>query len=31
MWLFLLSPARGVLANVDWIQDLMPAVKDPVC
>jgi ABC-type sugar transport system permease subunit len=29
MWLFLLNPARGVLANVDWIQDLMPAVKDP--
>ena len=29
MWLFLLQPSRGVLANVGWIQDLMPVVKNP--
>jgi ABC-type sugar transport system permease subunit len=29
MWLFLLQPSRGILANTGWIQDLMPVVKDP--
>ena len=29
MWLFLLQPARGVLANTGWIQDLMPVIKVP--
>jgi ABC-type sugar transport system permease subunit len=29
MWLFLLQPSRGVLANVGWINDLMPVVKSP--
>ena len=29
MWLFLLNPARGVLANTSWIQELMPVIKDP--
>jgi ABC-type sugar transport system permease subunit len=29
MWLFLLQPSRGVLANIDWIQRLMPVIKSP--
>ena len=29
MWLFLLQPSVGVLANVGWIGDLFPTVKDP--
>ena len=29
MWLFLLQPSVGVLANVDWFNSLFPAVKDP--
>ena len=29
MWLFLLQPDVGVLANVDWIADLFPVVKSP--
>ena len=29
MWLFLLQPEIGVLANVDWIADLFPVVKAP--
>jgi sn-glycerol 3-phosphate transport system permease protein len=28
MWLFLLQPNIGVLANVGWIADLFPVVKD---
>jgi sn-glycerol 3-phosphate transport system permease protein len=29
MWLFLLQPSRGALANVGWIQDIFPVVKRP--
>jgi ABC-type sugar transport system permease subunit len=29
MWLFLLQPDVGVLANVGWINELFPSVKDP--
>ena len=29
MWLFLLQPDIGVLANVEWIADLFPVVKAP--
>ena len=29
MWLFLLQPSVGVLANVGWIGDLFPVVKNP--
>jgi ABC-type sugar transport system permease subunit len=29
MWLFLLQPSRGVLANIGWINHLMPVVKNP--
>jgi sn-glycerol 3-phosphate transport system permease protein len=29
MWLFLLQPSRGVLANIGWIQSLFPVVKNP--
>ena len=27
MWLFLLQPDVGVLANVEWFADLFPVVK----
>lgn len=29
MWLFLLQPSVGVLANVGWLGDLFPVVKNP--
>jgi len=29
MWLFLLQPSVGVLANVSWFSELFPTVKDP--
>lgn len=29
MWLFLLQPDIGVLANIGWFADLFPVVKDP--
>jgi ABC-type sugar transport system permease subunit len=29
MWLFLLQPSVGVLANVGWFNSLFPSVKDP--
>jgi len=29
MWLFLLQPSRGALANVDWVRDWFPVVKAP--
>jgi ABC-type sugar transport system permease subunit len=29
MWLFLLQPDVGVLANVGWIENLFPVVKSP--
>jgi sn-glycerol 3-phosphate transport system permease protein len=29
MWLFLLQPDVGVLANIAWINELFPSVKDP--
>jgi len=29
MWLFLLQPSVGVLANVSWFNSLFPSVKDP--
>jgi sn-glycerol 3-phosphate transport system permease protein len=29
MWLFLLQPSIGVLANVSWFNALVPSVKDP--
>lgn len=29
MWLFLLQPDVGVLANVGWFEDLFPVVKSP--
>jgi sn-glycerol 3-phosphate transport system permease protein len=29
MWLFLLQPSVGALANIGWFNDLFPSVKDP--
>ena len=29
MWLFLLQPDIGVLANIGWVTDLFPVVKEP--
>jgi sn-glycerol 3-phosphate transport system permease protein len=29
MWLFLLQPDVGVLANIGWVEDLFPVVKTP--
>jgi sn-glycerol 3-phosphate transport system permease protein len=29
MWLFLLQPDVGVLANIGWISDLFPVIKSP--
>jgi ABC-type sugar transport system permease subunit len=29
MWLFLLQPDVGALANVGWLNDLFPTIKDP--
>ncbi len=29
MWLFLLQPSVGALANVNWFNSLFPSVKDP--
>jgi ABC-type sugar transport system permease subunit len=29
MWLFLLQPSVGVLANVGWLSDLFPVIKSP--
>lgn len=29
MWLFLLQPSIGVLANVDWFVSIFPSVKNP--
>ena len=29
MWLFLLQPSIGTLANLGWFNDLFPSVKDP--
>ena len=29
MWLFLLQPSVGVLANLGWFNSLFPSVKDP--
>jgi ABC-type sugar transport system permease subunit len=29
MWLFLLQPQRGLLANTEWIIDLFPVIKNP--
>ena len=29
MWLFLLQPSRGALANVGWVRDWFPVVKSP--
>lgn len=29
MWLFLLQPSVGVLANVDWFVSIFPSVKNP--
>ena len=29
MWLFLLQPSVGALANVEWFSELFPSVKDP--
>jgi sn-glycerol 3-phosphate transport system permease protein len=29
MWLFLLQPDVGVLANIGWLNDLFPIIKDP--
>jgi ABC-type sugar transport system permease subunit len=29
MWLFLLQPSVGALANVSWFSSLFPSVKDP--
>jgi ABC-type sugar transport system permease subunit len=29
MWLFLLQPSVGVLANIGWLNDLFPIIKDP--
>ena len=29
MWLFLLQPSVGALANIDWFNSIFPIVKDP--
>jgi ABC-type sugar transport system permease subunit len=29
MWLYLLQPSIGALANLDWFNSLFPSVKDP--
>jgi sn-glycerol 3-phosphate transport system permease protein len=29
MWLFLLQPSQGVIANIGWIQRIFPVVKNP--
>ena len=29
MWLFLLQPSVGVLANIGWLNDLFPVIKEP--
>ncbi len=29
MWLFLLQPSVGALANIDWFNSIFPVVKDP--
>lgn len=29
MWLFLLQPEVGALANLEWFRELFPSVKDP--
>lgn len=29
MWLFLLQPQRGLLANTEWIIDIFPTIKNP--
>ncbi len=29
MWLFLLQPSVGALANIDWFNAIFPVVKDP--
>ena len=29
MWLFLLQPSVGALANIDWFNSIFPTVKDP--
>lgn len=29
MWLFLLQPSRGVLANIGWLNELFPVMKNP--
>ncbi len=29
MWLFLLQPSRGVLANIGWLNQLAPVIKRP--
>jgi ABC-type sugar transport system permease subunit len=29
MWLFLLQPSRGIIANTQWIIDTFPVVKNP--
>jgi ABC-type sugar transport system permease subunit len=29
MWLFLLQPSVGVLANIEWFNSLFPSVRDP--
>ena len=29
MWLFLLQPEVGVLANIGWLNDIFPTLKDP--
>lgn len=29
MWLFLLQPSVGVLANLEWFSSIFPSVKDP--
>lgn len=29
MWLFLLQPSIGALANIGWLADVFPVIKDP--
>lgn len=29
MWLFLLQPSIGVLANLGWLHDIFPVIKEP--
>jgi ABC-type sugar transport system permease subunit len=29
MWLFLLQPSVGVLANLGWLRDIFPVIKEP--